>query len=58
MVLGFAVYGEPTQTPHGFVSESLKDFHTLLLFNYVLFFGLIITLIPQKQAVIDWARYR
>ena len=58
MALGFALYGEPTQTPHGFVSDSLKDFHTLLLLNYVLFFGLIIALTPQRQAVIDWARYR
>lgn len=58
MALGFATYGDPIKTPEGFVSASLEDFRILLLLNYVLFFGLIIALTPQRQAVIDWARYR
>lgn len=30
----------------------------LLVYNFVLFCGLIVILTPQRQALIDWARYR
>ncbi len=35
-----------------------ENFKVLLTYNFLLFFGLIITLTPQRQAVIDWVRYR
>ncbi len=50
MTLGFAVHGEK--------SGLIYHFLILLAYNFVLFFGLIIALTPQRQAVIDWARYR
>jgi hypothetical protein len=50
MTLGLAIYGEK--------SGLLYHFHLLLIYNFLLFFGLIIALTPQRQAVQDWARYR
>ena len=35
-----------------------ENFAFLLAYNFVLFLGLIITLTPQRQALVDWARYR
>ena len=34
------------------------NFMVLLVYNFVLFCGLIVILTPQRQALIDWARYR
>ncbi|WP_009631092.1 hypothetical protein [Synechocystis sp. PCC 7509] len=50
VVLGFAVHGEPSGLIH--------HFYILLACNFLVFFGLIIALTPQRQALIDWARYR
>ncbi len=58
IALGFATYDEPTKTPEDFISALSEDFATLVLYNFVLYSYLIITLTPQRQAVIDWARYR
>ncbi len=35
-----------------------ENFAFLLAYNFVLFLGLIIALTPQRQALVDWARYR
>ena len=35
-----------------------QNFAFLLTYNFVLFLGLIITLTPQRQTLVDWARYR
>ncbi|PSB33533.1 ABC transporter permease [Chlorogloea sp. CCALA 695] len=50
VTLGFAVFGEK--------SGLIYHFQILLAYNFLLFFGLIIALTPQRQAVQDWARYR
>jgi hypothetical protein len=50
MALGFARFSDR----YGLT----ENFKILLAYNFVLFFGLIITLTPQRQTVIDWARYR
>ncbi|KJH72425.1 hypothetical protein [Aliterella atlantica] len=34
------------------------NFGILLLYNFLLFLGLVVALTPQKQALQDWARYR
>lgn len=34
------------------------NFIVLLVYNFVLFCGLIVILTPQRQVLIDWARYR
>ncbi len=50
VALGFAVFGEKSQL--------IDHFYILLAYNFLLFFGLIIVLTPQRQSVQDWARYR
>jgi hypothetical protein len=50
MALGFTVHGEP--------SGLIYHFHLLLACNFLVFFGLIVALTPQRQALLDWARYR
>ena len=50
VILGFAAFGERFGL--------IYNFQILLGYNFLLFFGLIITLTPQRQAVHDWARYR
>ncbi len=35
-----------------------QNFAFLLAYNFVLFLGLIITLTPQRQTLVDWARYK
>jgi hypothetical protein len=50
MTLGFVVHGEK--------SGLVYHFQILLGYNFLLFFGLIIALTPQRQAAIDWAGYR
>ncbi len=50
VALGFAMVGEKFERQY--------NFHDLLAYNFVLFFGLIVILTPQRQALIDWARYR
>ena len=55
VILGFAL-----QQPYDrSVSVDLSfNFNSLLVFNLVLFFGLIITLTQERQVLQDWARYR
>ena len=56
MILGFAMGDEP-----GYGNGSYWLFSNLSVlagFNLVLFVGLIAVLSPQRQALIDWARYR
>jgi len=50
LALGFAVFSDRYSLT--------ENFQVLLIYNFVLFFGLIITLTPQRQALLDWARYR
>lgn len=50
MALGFAGSARPYYP--------MENFIFLLAYNFVLFLGLIMTLTPQKQALVDWARYR
>lgn len=50
VALGFALVGENSGRQY--------HFHILLAYNFVLFFGLIVAVTPQRQALIDWARYR
>ena len=50
VALGFAV--------HSTKSGLVHQFFILLTYNFLLFFGLIITFTPQRQTVIDWTRYR
>ncbi|MFL9454868.1 hypothetical protein AB0758_27745 [Tolypothrix bouteillei VB521301_2] len=41
------------------VNDQISDnFPWILVFNVVLFFGLLATLTPHRQTVQDWARYR
>lgn len=60
VALGFAINSDFDRSYLEYGDQySLKgNFIGLLAFNFVLFFGLIIALTPQRQAVIDWARYR
>jgi hypothetical protein len=44
---------EFTQTP-----DLFNSLHNVLVFNLLLFLGLIVALSPQRQALQDWARYR
>jgi hypothetical protein len=63
MILGFALNPPITclytglfkceETPNLFTS-----LNNVLVFNLLLFLGLIVTLSPQRQALQDWARYR
>lgn len=39
-------------------SHNITNLNFLLVFNLCLFLGLIITLSPQRQSLVDWARYR
>jgi hypothetical protein len=49
MALSFAINGN---------LELIDNFKCLLTYNFLLFFGLIVTLTPQRQALLDWSRYR
>lgn len=55
VILGFALQETRWTESLGFLSF---NFICLLLFNVALFFGLIVALTPQRQALQDWARYR
>ena len=50
MALGFGISSDG--------SNLAESFKALLAYNFVLFLGLILTLTPQRQVLIDWARYR
>ena len=50
VALGFAGSGDRY--------HQTENFAFLLAYNFVLFLGLIITLTPQRQTLVDWARYR
>lgn len=39
-------------------NNALYNFNFLLVFNLILFLGLIAALSPQRQTLLDWARYR
>ncbi len=51
VILGFAVNREETR-------GLFENFQILLLFNLLLFLCLFAALLPQRQAMQDWARYR
>jgi hypothetical protein len=54
LTIGFAA-----TTPKWPTSTELSvNFQFLLVYNLLLFLGLIVTLTPQRQALQDWARYR
>ena len=55
VILGFALQESDWIESVRFLSP---NFIALLSFNVVLFFGLIVALTPQRQALQDWARYR
>ena len=55
IILGFALQQPKWIDSLEFLSF---NFNSILVFNLVLFFGLIVTLTPQRQALQDWARYR
>ena len=60
VALGFAINSDRYYTGDG-DSHHFRlgdNLMVLLAYNFVLFCGLIITLTPQRQALIDWARYR
>jgi len=52
-ILGFAV-----QQPKWCHLPGLSFNNALLVYNLLLFFFLIVTLTPQRQALQDWTRYR
>lgn len=54
MIIGFAA----TSPRFPFSTELSFNFKELLVFNLLLFIGLIVALTPQRQALQDWARYR
>lgn len=61
VAVGFAIisdhYRSSLENP-GEYYRLPENFNLLLAYNLVLFLGLIITLTPQRQALLDWARYR
>ena len=68
LVLGFALqtYQVPDVAPPGgqaelqryFLQWLFQHFNTTLLLNLIFFLGLMGALLPHRQAVQDWARYR
>lgn len=60
VALGFAINSnfDRSYLEYGDQYSLKENFMGLLVYNFVLFFGLIIALTPQRQAAIDWARYR
>ncbi|MBE9126277.1 MULTISPECIES: ABC transporter permease [unclassified Coleofasciculus] len=57
VLLGFAV--NPTVTDWRSDPKGLfENFAAMLVFNLLLFLGLIAALSPHRQAIQDWARYR
>ncbi|MBW4663353.1 MAG: hypothetical protein KME01_04000 [Chroococcus sp. CMT-3BRIN-NPC107] len=60
LALGFAINSDFDRyyLEYGDRYSLTENFQVLLTYNFVLFFGLIITLTPQRQSVIDWAQYR
>lgn len=54
IIIGFAA----TSPKYPFSTELSFNFKQLLVFNLVLFLGLIVALTPQRQALQDWVRYR
>lgn len=54
IIIGFAA----TSPKFRFSTELSFNFKELLVFNLLLFIGLIVALTPQRQALQDWARYR
>lgn len=57
VALGFALINSSYQREHTYVNPT-QNFSILLAYNFLLFVGLIIALTPQRQTLIDWARYR
>lgn len=55
VILGFAVARLKWASV---TSDGLINFNLLLVFNLLLFLGLIVALTPHRQALQDWARYR
>ncbi len=54
MLIGFAA----TSPKYPSSTELSVNFQYLLIYNLLLFLGLIVALTPQRQALQDWARYR
>jgi hypothetical protein len=57
VILGFAVNPEVGQWK-SYNQLAFNNFQVLLVFNLLLFLGLIAALSPQRQAMQDWMRYR
>ncbi|MCP2730925.1 ABC transporter permease [Limnofasciculus baicalensis] len=57
VLLGFAMNPEVTETEN-YSRGAFENFQILMLFNLILFLGLIAALSPHRQAMQDWARYR
>ncbi|AFZ19438.1 hypothetical protein [Allocoleopsis franciscana] len=57
VILGFAVNPEVTEWT-SYNRGAFSNFQVLLVFNLLLFLGLIAALSPQRQGMQDWMRYR
>lgn len=57
VILGFALNPEVGQWT-SYNRGAFSNFQVLLVFNLLLFLGLIAALSPQRQAMQDWMRYR
>ena len=57
MILGFAL-NPNTSAWTSYTKGLFENLQMLLVFNLVLFLGLIAALSPHRQALQDWARYR
>ncbi|HEY9673741.1 MAG TPA: ABC transporter permease subunit [Waterburya sp.] len=57
IILGFALNPE-VGSWRSYPKAVFENFQIVLVFNLVLFLGLLAALLPQRQAMQDWARYR
>ena len=57
ILLGFAINREVHDSDN-YSRGVFENFQVLMLFNLILFLGLIAALSPHRQAMQDWARYR
>lgn len=53
-----APVGEELQAYHYLLDTLFQHFNTLMMLNLVFFLGLMGALLPHRQVVQDWARYR
>ncbi|MEQ8753876.1 MAG: ABC transporter permease [Coleofasciculus sp. G1-WW12-02] len=57
MILGFALNPDVNNS-RNYARGLFENFEFLLVFNLILFLGLIAALSPHRQTMQDWARYR